>query len=385
MEIAQYFSPGEVDQQDYESFMWGTHIKKFTEKNFPNLDGVKVVIVGVGEDRNAGNNEGCCEAPNKVRESFYKLAYIPTLAVADLGNIIPGHTVNDTYHALSYVCGELLQRNIVPIIIGGSQDLTYANYLAYQRMNQTINLVCVDRKLDLAPTDNQINSDSYLGKIVEHESHLLFNFALMGYQTHFVAPQELEVIKNMYFDLCRLGQLQANLEEAEPIVRNADILSVDMSSLRRSDAPGVFDSTPNGLYGEEVCQVFRYAGMSDKLSSVGIYEINPQFDVRSQTVELAAQFIWYFLEGFSNRKNDIPISLEKDYVKYRVALKTPDHEIVFYKSLKTDRWWMEVPYNVSSKSQFERHHMVPCSYQDYQTACAEEMPDKWWQAYQKLN
>ena len=385
MEITKYFSPGDTDRQEYLPFMWGSHIKRHTEKGFPETEGIKVAIIGVGEDRNAGDNEGCANAPGKVREEFYKLAYIPPVKVADFGDLIPGHTVNDTYQALSFVCSELFEKGIVPFIIGGSQDLTYGNYLGYQRMQQTVNIVCVDRKLDLGASGSETNADSYISRIIEHEPNLLFNFCLMGYQTHFVATDELETIKKMYFDLYRLGQLQANLEEAEPIVRNTDILSLDISAIRRSDAPGTCYSTPNGLYGEEVCQVFRYAGMSDKLSSAGIYELNPLLDSRNQTAELAAQFIWYFLEGFSNRKNDFPVPADKDYVKYRVALKTPDHEIVFYKSLKTNRWWMEVPYKVGVKSRFERHHIVPCSYEDYQMACAEEMPDRWWQVYQKLN
>jgi len=44
----------------------------------------------------------------------------------------------------------------------------------------------------------------------------------------------------------------------------------------------------------EAAGSFRYAGMSDKLSSFGIYEINPLFDNHDQTSHLAAQMIWYF-------------------------------------------------------------------------------------------
>jgi hypothetical protein len=189
----------------------------------------------------------------------------------------------------------------------------------------------------------------------------------------------------MYFDLYRLGQLQGNLEEAEPFVRDADILSFDISSVRRSDAPGTSHSTPNGLYGEEACQIFRYAGMSDKLSSVGIYEINPLSDNGNQTSELAAQLVWYFLEGFSNRKNDYPGASDKDYMKYTILIKGPDHDVIFYKSKKTGRWWMEVPFMTGKRTRYQRHSMVPCSYSDYQQACTGELPDRWWQAYQKLN
>jgi formiminoglutamase len=67
-----------------------------------------------------------------------------------------------------------------------------------------------------------------------------------------------------------------------------------------------------------------------------------------------------------------------------VSITNHEHEIIFYKSNKSDRWWMDVPYPLNHQIKFERHHMVPCSYSDYETACRDEMPDKWWQTFQKL-
>jgi len=384
MEIEQYLKPSAVTKE-YAPFMWGSTILKNAPGSFPDLDKVQIAIIGVGEARNSNGNDGCAAAPDKVRENLYALSYIPSLTVADLGNIVPGNSAKDTYSALEFVCAELLDKKIIPVVIGGSQDLTYSMYTAYQRLQQTVNLVCADSKIDMGDIHSEMSSSTYLSKILQYQPSLLFNYSLVGYQTHFVNPDEVETINKMYFDTYRLGQIQTNIEEAEPIVRNADILSFDISAIRRSDAPGTLHSTPNGLYGEEACQIFRYAGMSDKLSSVGIFEVNPLFDDREQTTALAAQMIWYFFDGFANRKNDLPGSEKKEYLKYRVTMKSVEHEIVFYKSTKTNRWWMEVPYRVGIKSKYERHHMVPCSYEDYQLACTEEMPDRWWQAYQKLS
>lgn len=385
MEIESYLIPATVEIQSYEPYQWGSSVKKHSEQGFPDLDGIKLTLLGIGESRNCIGNNGCSAAPDKVREHFYKLAAIPGIQLADIGNMRLGQSANDTYHAVQFVCSELLERGIIPIITGGSQDLTYANYLAYQKLQQTINLVCIDRKIDLGVSKETIDNNSYLHHIIQHPSSLLFNLSLAAYQSYFVNESETETLKKMYFDVYRLGHIQTNIEEAEPIVRSADILSFDISSIRQSDAPACALTTPNGLYGEEACQIMRYAGMSDKLSSVGIYELNPEFDNRGQTAHLAAQMLWYFLEGFSNRKNDFPVVAGKDYMKYRVTIPQDGHELVFYKSLKTDRWWMEVPFKVDNKSKFERHHLVPCSYDDYLLACSEEMPDRWWQAYQKLN
>ena len=61
-----------------------------------------------------------------------------------------------------------------------------------------------------------------------------------------------------------------------------------------------------------------------------------------------------------------------------------DHDVVFYKSNKSERWWMEVPYQGDNENKYLRHHLVPCNYEDYLNAAENEMPDLWWKTYQKL-
>ncbi len=364
----------------------GSIIKKYTdENNFPDIEGYHIAIIGVGEERGSVRNDGCGMAPDMIREKFYELKSgdFPN-RILDLGNLRLGESLKDTYAALSMVMIDLLKEGIIPVILGGSQDLTYAQYTAYQKLEETVNIVAVDSSFDLGSTDQPINSNTYLGKIVLHEPNFLFNFSNIGYQTYFVGHEQIELMNRLFFDAYRLGQVQSDMEEVEPIVRNADILSFDISSIRQSDAPGNGNTTPNGFYGEEACRIVRYAGMSDKLTSFGIYEINPLFDTHNQTSHLAAQMIWYLIEGFYNRKKDVPMKNKNNFIKYRVALTKEDQEIVFYKSNKSERWWMEVPYPVN-KVRYQRHHLIPCSYKDYETAMQEEMPDRWWQAFQKIS
>jgi hypothetical protein len=194
----------------------------------------------------------------------------------------------------------------------------------------------------------------------------------------------MNLLRNLYFDFYRLGNIQADIEGVEPYVRNADMLSVDISSVRASDAPGNGNLQPNGFYGEEMCRIMRYAGISDKVSSIGFFEFNPDFDRQNQTAKLVAQMVWYFLEGFYNRQHDYPKEGEKDYLKFTVTAKDFKDELFFFKSQKTDRWWMKVPFRTRNKAKYERHHMVPCSPGDYEFAMKSHIPDRWWQTYQKL-
>jgi len=174
------------------------------------------------------------------------------------------------------------------------------------------------------------------------------------------------------------------MKAVEPLVRNADLLTVDISAVRHSDAPGNGNASPNGFYGEEICQIIRYAGLSDKLTSIGFYEINPLQDVNSETAHLVAQMIWYFVEGYYKRNNDYPYSDIEDYLKFIVRIEDHEEDIIFYKSKISQRWWMEVNCEAGKKLKYRRHYLIPCNHEDYKTACDNDIPDRWWQAYQKL-
>jgi formiminoglutamase len=357
----------------------------FFQGDMEELNGKQIAIIGVNEDRHSVSNQGCAEGPDVIRTFFYQL-FQPDieLQIIDLGNIEAGNDITDTYFALNQTCQVLLKKSIVPIILGGSQDLTYANYLAYENMEQTVNLVSIDYRLDFGDNENGITSKGYLNKVVLHKPNYLFNYSNIGQQRYLTDPALIDLMSKMYFDSTRLGEVQQFIYRTEPVIRNADILSFDISSVRMSEAPGSASAGPNGFFGDQAAQLCRYAGMSDKLSSFGIYEFNPLMDRDGQTAHLIAQLMWCFIEGFAQRKLDYPVGTYDDYLKYIVPLVNEGHELVFYKSDRSDRWWMDVPYPSGLENKYERHHLVPCTYEEYQQATNEEMPDRWWKTYQKL-
>jgi arginase family enzyme len=393
MSLVDFFTPIDLKKitpkKGYYTSHLGMKIDHYSV-NFPSLDENKpdIALIGVLEDRQSIDNSGCALGPDYVRERLYQLnegGY--TVKIVDLGNIRQGATVTDTYFALKTVVNELIKSDIIPVIIGGGQDLTYAQYMAYEDLEQRVDVVTIDAFFDLdddfAEQSLQTTSASYLNRIFLHEPNYLFNYSNLGYQTYFASQDSLRVMEKLYFDVHRLGELTGQINVAEPIIRNASMVSFDIGAIRSSDAPGNTNATPNGFYGEEACQLCRYAGFNDKLSSIGFYEFNPAYDNNGQTAILLSQMIWYFIDGVYNRKKDFPLQPRSQYLIYKTSLKHEDHELVFVKSKKSDRWWMQVPYP-SGGSKNERFHLVPCRYEDYNLAVSGEMPDLWWRTYQKL-
>lgn len=391
MDISDFLAPIDpfyplISDEHRKPIRMGDHIRTFSSgQPFPDWASADIALLGVTDDRQAIDNKGCGEAPEAIRKYLYQLTAGPyTLKIADLGNIRTGHSYRDTCIALSTVVATLIDHNVIPVIIGGGQDMTYANYEAYEKLGQIINIVAVDPIFDLGSSGQELNSHSYLSHIILHQPNFLFNYTNIGYQTYFVEQDALALMQNLFFDTYRLGMVRENLMETEPMVRNADMLSFDISAIRRSNAPGNSNAGPHGFYGEEACQICRFAGMSDKLTSVGFYEVNPLLDPSGQTAHLTAQMIWYFIDGYYNRAHDFPFTSEDNYLKYRVTIHEHAEEIVFFKSKKSDRWWMQIPIPEEQRMRFARHYLVPCSYHDYQIASNNDIPDRWWMTYQKL-
>lgn len=376
----------EMFDQNWPTATLGAQIPKYIHK-MPDLEGVSLAIIGITESRRNPANPHCAQAPDAIRQALYAL-YGQAMPLVDLGNIEAGHEVNDTYFALRSVCWSLIKQNIIPILLGGSNDLAYGQYMAYSDYDKSIDLLSIDSRFDLqameeADDEGQLHAANYLYRIITHQPTHLFNYINLGYQSYLVNQEEISLIDKLFFDAIRLGEIRKELEEAEPYLRAADMVSIDINAVRLADAPGNPLGSPNGFFAHELCQLTRYAGLSDKLSSIGFYEYSPEHDRNGQTAALIAQAIWYFIDGYKNRMQDLPRVKNKSFVKYTTTLKAGKHDLVFYKSKKSGRWWMEVTLPPIKGSKKERTHLVPCSYNDYLMAGKDELPDKWWKFHQK--
>ena len=347
----------------------------------PELDNVDIAIIGVSEYRNSNNSLGENFSLMEIRKTFYSL--FPgnwSLNLVDLGDLKLGNSVSDTYLALESVVSGLLKNNIIPVIIGGSQDLTYANYRSYDFLQKTVNIVNVDSNFDLGDSSKPIKNNSYLGKIILDKPHNLFNYSTLGYQTYFNSQEEIDLMDKLYFEAYRLGELSNNIRYVEPVLRDANIVTLDLKSVRSSELSSKQKFSPNGFSGKEICAISRYAGISNKVSSFGIYEYIPSVEDEA-TEMLIAQILWYFIEGVNCRVMDSNFYNEDDFQKYTVLID--DQELVFLKSVKSSRWWVEIPFLQNSNNKLEEHSLLPCMHQDYVDASNGVIPERWYKAQKK--
>lgn len=355
----------------------GSKVVLHSETDFPDLNKIQIAIVGVLENRGFSNQVKEVNL-TAIRKEFYSL--FPgnwQSSIADLGDIPQGNELSDTYFALKSVVASLIKKKIIPIIIGGSQDLTYAMYRAYDVLEQMVNLVSIDSKFDLGKENATDMASSYLTRIIIEEPNNLFNYSVVGYQTYYNAQEEIDLMEKLFFDGYRLGEISNNINVSEPVFRDADIVSVDLTSIQSSNSGNLITFTPNGFNGKEICSLSRYAGLSDKVSLFGIFNHNNS----KQESILIAQIMWYFIEGFQYRSNEYPFSSKDNYFKYIVLLE--NEELVFYKSDKTERWWIEVTQLINSDTKKHKHTLLSCSYEDYLSAIDKKIPERWWKFQRK--
>lgn len=389
MNLNDYFNPVSLDKpvnnQLAEKSIFCRNISIHTA-NTPigSLAAFDIALLGLPETGN-GNVPNPFLATDRIRTCLYQLFRVhPKNRIIDLGNIKPGNTKQDAYYALRDVTTELFENGLIIICLGGSQDLTFGTYLAFEAGKIPFNLVTIDTRLDMGIIGDDIRAESFLVPILSRNKELLLSYTNLGHQKYFIDQQDLDFLDKHFHQSVRLGDIKSDITEVEPYLRDADLISIDMNAVKQSDAPGASNPSPNGFFSDEICQISRYAGLGKNCKSIGIHNIDSTSDPRDHTSHLAAQMVWYFIEGVSQRIREIPVPESKDYLKFIVNMSHLGQDIAFYKSLQTERWWFEVPVVTASGNQ-PSCRIISCSHEDYNRACNQEIPDRWWKAYKKNN
>ena len=355
--------------QGYRDGQIGKLIDLYDE-SFPDVYAADIVIVGCEEERGIGRDRREAGGPDAIREQFYQLYYWhPDVRLADVGNIRAGATLTDTYAALKTVLREITAIGKTAVVLGGSHDLTLAQYYTYADKKHIVEATGVDALIDL-DIHSLNRSDNFLMEMLTGEPNYIHHYNHIGFQSYYVHPHMLETMDKLRFDCFRLGSVKDNIEEMEPVIRNSHLFTFDISAIANSFAPAN-ELSPNGFNGEEACILMRYAGLSHNVNTVGIYGYKPGRDQGQLTARQISHMLWYLIDGKSKGRREAALSERDFFVEYHTAFA--EVETVFLQSKKTQRWWMQLPDN----------KYIACSYQDYLLASSNEIPERWLRAQER--
>ena len=373
LHILDYLDPvntREISNDDeYKDGQVGKLIEVY-EEEFPDLLQADLILIGCREERGARRMRNLLSGPDMIRRQFYQLYHWHSdIRIADVGNIIPGSTLADTYAALRSVMNELLNLGKTVIILGGSHDLTLAQYQSYVNRKKLIEVACVDALVDIN-IESTLKSENFLMEMLTDEPNFIHHYNHIGFQSYYVHPRMLETMDKLRFDCFRVGKVREFIDEMEPVLRNSNMLSFDICSIAHAYAPSNHLS-PNGLSGEDACAIMRFAGLSPNINSIGIYGYIPENDVNDLTAKQIAQMLWYVMDGRNKGLREASLSEKEYFVEYHTAFA--EVETTFLQSKKTNRWWMQLP----------DQKYIACSYQDYLQASSNEVPERWLRAQER--
>lgn len=374
-DLYPYFEPVEIMQPAIRPVGMGTDLGQklgiHRGKKQPKPEEAKILILGAPDQPMADD----------IRKHLYAMGTMEGLeSVLDLGNFRSGKTPEATRKGWEDVLFELGKQEKTIVVLGGDPEGIGLILNGLSRLEHPINLGLVSPDIHLKAHPQEME-ETYLNRILLNPDSQLFDYTHLAYQSYFTDPDSIELLEKLFFSHVRLGELRTDIREMEPHFRNSDLLAFSLAALRHSDAPGTRLQSANGLYAEEACQLARYAGLSDKLSLFHLFDFPESGGFHPVTANLAAQIIWHFIQGVIQRKLDYPFSPIQSYSKFIVNIPQAEHEISFYRSPKTDRWWLEVPY---PDPKYPRSLYVACTQRDYQMACNGEIPDRWLKNYQRI-
>ena len=364
--FSEYFSPVKFEIIDYvnklDNNQLGSKLKINGRDNLNSFESLDIVIFSVNEYRFNSGIRKSFNANKDFRKKLYSLYYGNwNLNIYDLGDLENGNLVSDTQFALSKILEFFSKNKILVITIGGSQNLLFDIYSSLKETLQKINLVSVDNKIDFSN-----NNESFLHKIIMDENNKLANFSNIGYQKHLTSVPENKLLDKMYFESINLGKIKSNVAEAEPVLRDSDIVSFNINSVKAGELNNAHQY-PNGLSSYELCSLSRFSGLSSRVNIVSYFE-NWDLSIMNS---LLAESTWYVIDGYATRINENPLNDSNDFIYYHIELD--NYKFKFYRSKLSDRWWVEF---LNDEIISIEKDIISCTFDDYNNCKNSVIPER---------
>lgn len=315
-------------------------------------NGIALIFVS---DYRGGNGSGEMQDFSFIRKELYTLSNLDfAIPICDLGDLITGKTVEDTHYALQELLTACFNKNTIPVVIGGSNDLAHALFSALSFNQNHISYTQINNKIELESEGDGINEINFLNRVFSSKLLNLRDYHHLAYQKHHNELNSVELMKEVDFDVVRLAEMMNGTVASEPYFRRADLVTVSCDAVESFAEPFSVHPQVNGLNRREICAYMKEAGLSERLKSVGIFNYN----IKTQSIlnqQLMAQMIWYLIEGINIQKTH---PMEREFETFWVLIN--DEQYAFKKDVFRSLWYFGADEDID--------RCIPCSQKDYEEA-----------------
>ncbi|WP_350284691.1 formimidoylglutamase [uncultured Croceitalea sp.] len=248
---------------------------------------------------------GAKEGPMAIRKALAKMPnhLKDTTSLIDVGDIVYAKSDLDAVQKeLALTVTELLQKNTLPVLLGGGHDIAYGHYngiksyLIAKNKRPSIGIINFDAHFDLRSDETGPNSGTPFFQIANENEP--FHYLCLGIRKD--ANDKALFQTAMEFDVTYVDRgtfriqfakeintwIRAFMEKVEHIY-----VTIDLDGFSSAYAPGVSAASPMGFSPDIVLESLETIIASGKLISMDIAEMNPKFDIDDQTAKLAASLI----------------------------------------------------------------------------------------------
>ena len=313
-----------------------------------------VAFLWVSDFRGADGNAEVQDFQS-FRRQFYKLSALDfEVPMYDFGDLVSGKTVQDTHYILQEVLSACHYKKTIPVIIGGSNDFSFSLFSTLNFHQKDINYTQISNVVSLSNEGEDINEKNFLSRIFSSKNFSIKNYHHLGYQKHLNEIDGIKLIKEVEFDVVRLAEMMNSTQKTEPYFRNSDLVTVNCDAVESMSEPFSVHPQVNGLNRREICAYMKEIGLSSRLQSVGIFNLNLETD-SILNHQLLAQMLWYLIEGINIQKSH---PKEKKFETFWIMVD--DSEYAFKRDTFSGLWYFGNDENVEN--------CLPCSQDDYDQA-----------------
>lgn len=313
-----------------------------------------VALIFASDFRGAGLGGGLCNF-STIRENLYRLSCADfEIPISDLGDLRTGQSSEDTHYILQEVLLTCIRQKALPVIVGGSEDLSYPLCKAVCSIREETSYTHISSKVSLKAEDGMLSSGNFFHRILGGKEFSLKNVHLLGLQSYLNDWESVALLADIGVDAVRLSEMAGSPERCEPYFRRADLVTISCDAVESFCGEFSIHPQVNGLGRREVCAYMKEAGLSENLKAAGVFNFN-FFSENTLNHQLLAQMIWHLIEGINIRRTH---PQEKNFETYYVLVG--DNEYAFHKEVFSGLWYFG--------NSMDEGQWLPCSRMDFEDA-----------------